>query len=183
MIVLTDQNTILTTPRLNEPAPEFAIQTTHGYKRLIHFRGQWLLLSFHPLDLNDPICTTEILAIAACYQEFRALNCELIGIPTGVTSSHSAWLQIIQQNFDFKIPFPMAEGPVANVSRAYIDGTTNRQAHAVARNSFVIDNNGILRAIVHAPLTKGRSVSEILRSIAALQAPELALPKRYETQC
>ena len=61
-----------TLPRLNEPAPEFDAPTTHGRKKLSDYNGKWLLLFSHPADFT-PVCTTEFMAFAEHYPEFKKL--------------------------------------------------------------------------------------------------------------
>ena len=46
-------------PRLNEPAPEFTAETTHGPLSLASLRGRWVVLFSHPADFT-PVCPTEL---------------------------------------------------------------------------------------------------------------------------
>ena len=48
------------------------------------------------------------------------------------------------------------------------ESPARRQTSAV-RATFVIDDQGILRAMVYYPMTNGRSVDEILRLVQGLQ--------------
>ena len=56
------------------------------------------------------------------------------------------------------------------IGHAYgmIDETS--QNSAGVRATYFIDPEGIIRAITHYPLTIGRSIDEMLRMVAALQA-------------
>lgn len=58
------------------------------------------------------------------------------------------------------------------VARAY--GMLHPGAHtsATVRATFIIDPDGIIRAITWYPMTVGRSVEELLRLVSALQASD-----------
>lgn len=67
-------------PLLGESFPEMTVQTTHGELDLpSHFEGKWFVLFSHPGDFT-PVCTTEFVAFQQRYDEFKGLNCELIGL-------------------------------------------------------------------------------------------------------
>ena len=48
-----------TFPRLNEPAPDFPVKTTHGDRTLSDYKDKWPILFSHPADFT-PVCTTEL---------------------------------------------------------------------------------------------------------------------------
>ncbi len=158
-------------PRLNEPAPSFEAQTTHGPKKLADYRGTWLLLFSHPADFT-PVCTTEFVAFAKHYQEFKALNCELLGLSIDSNFSHLAWMRNIEQNFDVKIPFPVIADLSMKVANAYGMIQPGASDTSTVRATFIIDDKGILRAMVYYPLTNGRSIPEFLRLLQALQTTD-----------
>ena len=80
-----------------------------------------------------------------------------------------AWVRAIEAHFGVAIGFPIVEDPSMAVGRAYgmIDATS--QDSAAVRATYIIDPDGIVRAINIYPHTVGRSVDEILRTVAALQ--------------
>ncbi|NQE45007.1 Peroxiredoxin [ANME-1 cluster archaeon GoMg2] len=56
------------------------VQTTHGRKKLPdEFKGKWVVLFNHPADFT-PVCTTEFVAFQRRFEEFKKLDCELIGL-------------------------------------------------------------------------------------------------------
>lgn len=171
MTLLGKSTTVLNIPRINDPAPFFAIETNRGAKALTDYRGRWLLLSFHPVNLATPICTTELVAFHTHHRDFQSLNCDLLGISVGKQFSHGVWMQSLKINFDIEPSFPMGEDCSMRVARAYGMVRQDTQTCLEARTSFVIDNRGILRAIVYCPANKGRSVVEIVSLIEALQVP------------
>ncbi len=169
-------------PRLNEPAPDFAAKTTHGPRKLSDYKGQWLVLFSHPADFT-PVCTTEFMAFAKHYPEFRKLNCELIGLSIDSYYAHVAWVRNIKEKFGVEIPFPIIEDLSMKVAKDYgmiMPGASDTSA---VRATFIIDDKGVLRAMVYYPMSNGRSIPEFLRLVAALQtsdANKVATPEGWQ---
>ena len=86
-----------TLPLIGEPAPAFSADTTQGRIRFPDdYRGKWVIFFSHPADFT-PVCTTEFMTFAAMQDEFRGLNCELLGLSIDSTYSHIAWLRAIKE--------------------------------------------------------------------------------------
>jgi peroxiredoxin (alkyl hydroperoxide reductase subunit C) len=169
-------------PRLNEPAPNFEAVTTHGNKTLSDYRGKWLVLFSHPADFT-PVCTTEFMAFANHYNEFAALNCDLLGLSIDSIFSHLSWTRNIEEKFGVNIPFPIIEDLSMNVARAYGMVHPGAGDTSAVRTTFIIDDKGVLRAMLYYPMTNGRSVSEILRLVKALQTSDahgVATPENWQ---
>lgn len=154
-------------PLLNEPAPTFKAQTTHGTKTLADFKGSWLVLFSHPGDFT-PVCTSEFVGFAQSIDKFNSLNTKLMGLSIDSLFSHLAWIRDIYQKFNVKITFPIIADSDMKIAKAY---GMNRDAidTQTVRATFVIDPKGVLRAVLHYPMSTGRSVGEILRLVTALQ--------------
>lgn len=155
-------------PRINEPAPDFSAQTTFGPRSLADYRGKWLVLFSHPADFT-PVCTTEFIGFAKAADTFAAMNVELLGLSIDSVFSHLAWVRNIEEKFGVAIPFPIIEDLSMNVARAYGMIHPGASDTSAVRATFVIDDQGILRAMVYYPMTNGRSVDEILRLVQGLQ--------------
>jgi peroxiredoxin (alkyl hydroperoxide reductase subunit C) len=169
-------------PRINEPAPAFEARTTHGMKKLEDYRGKWLVLFSHPADFT-PVCTTEFMAFAQRYPDFQALNTELLGLSIDSYYSHVAWVRNIKERFGIEIPFPIIEDLSMKVARAYGMIHPGAADTSAVRATFIIDPEGILRAMVYYPMTNGRSIDEFLRLVAALQtsdANKVATPESWQ---
>jgi len=160
-----------TLPRLGEKAPEFEAMTTHGKLKLSDFRGSWLVLFSHPADFT-PVCTTEFIAFAKIYDELQKRNVQLLGLSVDSVSSHIAWIRNIEEKFGVKIPFPVIADLDKKVSQLYGMIMPGESKTETARCVFVIDPNGIVRAMIYYPLTTGRNTDEILRLIDALQTTD-----------
>jgi len=158
-------------PRLGMPAPPFQAETTHGTIRLADFAGSWLILFSHPADFT-PVCTTELVAFAQIAPELRKRNVELLGLSIDSTYSHIAWVRAIEQQFKTQIPFPVIADLNKEIATLYGMIMPGESKTETSRCVFVIDPNGILRAMIYYPLTTGRNTDEILRLIDALQTTD-----------
>ena len=158
-------------PRLDEPAPYFEARSTHGTVKLTDFRGKWLVFFAHPADFT-PVCASEFVAFAKRTDEFLTLNCSLLGLSVDSVYSHLAWRESIKQHFQVTIDFPILEDVSMTIARRYGMVQTSAGHTSAVRALFVIDDQGILRAMLWYPLTTGRSVSEVLRLVQALQTAD-----------
>jgi len=85
-------------PLIGEVAPTFAAETTQGHISFTEdHKGKWVIFFSHPADFT-PVCTTEFMTFASMQEEFRALNCELVGLSIDSTFSHIAWLRIRERS-------------------------------------------------------------------------------------
>lgn len=158
-------------PQLNRPAPDFNAPTTHGQKTLQDYRGKWLVLFSHPADFT-PVCTTEFMAFAERHQEFQAIDTELLGLSIDSHYSHIAWVRNIKEKFGVEVKFPIIADLKMDVASAYGMVHPGAADTSAVRATFVIDPEGILRAMVYYPMTNGRSIDEILRLVKALQTSD-----------
>ncbi|MEA3334565.1 MAG: peroxiredoxin [Chloroflexota bacterium] len=158
-------------PRLNEPAPAFEAVTTHGVIQLSDYEGSWLVLFSHPADFT-PVCTTEFVGFAEIFPELQKMNVELLGLSIDSVYSHIAWARNINENLGVEIPFPIIADLDKQVATAYGMIMPGESKVETSRCVFVIDPEGILRAMIYYPLTTGRNMQEILRLITALQTAD-----------
>lgn len=169
-------------PKLNELAPDFQAVTTHGVKSLADYRGKWLILFSHPADFT-PVCTTEFIAFARNHEKFQALGCDLLGLSIDSNFAHIAWVRNIEEKFGVKIPFPIIEDLSMNVAHAYGMIQPGASDTSAVRATFLIDPEGILRAMVYYPMSNGRSIAEFLRLLEALQTSDrhgVATPESWQ---
>jgi len=158
-------------PRLGSPAPSFEAVTTLGTLRLEDFKGSWLILFSHPADFT-PVCTTEFIAFAEIHEDLRQRNVELLGLSIDSVYSHIAWVRNIEEKMGVKVNFPVIADLNKEVATAYGMVMPGESKTETSRCVFVIDPNGIIRAMVYYPLTTGRNMQEIIRLIDALQTSD-----------
>ena len=179
---MTDTITTPAMPRINEPAPAFKARTTHGERSLDDYRGKWLVLFSHPADFT-PVCTTEFMGFAKAADRFQALNCELLGLSIDSVHSHIAWMRSIEEKFGVEIPFPIIDDLSMNVAKAFGMIHPGASDTSAVRATFLIDPDGIVRAMVYYPMSNGRSVDEFVRLLTALQtsdANKIATPENWQ---
>lgn len=165
-------------PTIGEMAPEFGANTTNGYVHFPHdYRGKWVVLFSHPGDFT-PVCTTEFMTFQSMMHEFQAVNAELLGLSVDSNASHIAWIQAIQHDIVFQgwknmeIKFPIIADTAGAIAREYgmiHDAAGNTDA---VRAVFIIDPRGTIRAIMYYPKAVGRNITEIKRTLIALQTSD-----------
>ncbi|HIP85091.1 MAG TPA: peroxiredoxin [Pyrodictium sp.] len=171
----------LQAPSIGEKFPEMEVMTTHGKIKLPdYFAGKWFVLFSHPADFT-PVCTTEFIAFAKRYEDFKKLNTELIGLSIDSTFSHIKWVEWIKEKLGVEIPFPIIADPRGEIAKKL--GLLHAQSatHTV-RAVLIVDPNGVVRAILYYPQELGRNIDEILRMVKGLQVAdkyEAALPANW----
>ncbi len=157
-------------PRLDAPAPYFEGRTTHGFLRLSDFARHWLVFFAHPADFT-PVCASEFVSFSRNSARFAALDCRLLGLSLDSVYAHLAWRESIREHFGISVDFPIMEDLSRDISRRY-GMLHGGGAGSDVRALFIIDPKGILRAMLFYPATTGRSVSEVLRLVQALQSAD-----------
>jgi len=167
-------------PLIGDHLPKLEVQTTQGKMTLPDdFSGKWLVLFSHPADFT-PVCTTEFVSFAKKHEEFRKLNCELIGLSMDQVFSHIKWIEWIEEKLGVEIQFPIIAdtGIVANKLGMIHPGSGTNTVRAV----FIIDPKGVIRLILFYPATIGRNMDEILRVVKAFQVSDqngVAIPANW----
>lgn len=158
-------------PRINEPAPDFNAVTTHGQKKLTDYKGRWLLLFSHPADFT-PVCTTEFIGFTQRFEEFQKRNTDILGVSIDSIFSHLAWVQNIKEKLGVSVPFPIVADLDMKVASAYGMVHPGASDTATVRSVFVIDDKGMIRALIYYPMNAGRNIDEIIRLLDALQTAD-----------
>ncbi|MBP7117426.1 MAG: peroxiredoxin [Candidatus Cloacimonetes bacterium] len=154
-------------PLLGDKFPQMEVVTTRGKMTLPNdMAGKWFVLFSHPADFT-PVCTTEFVAFQKLYDEFRKVNCELIGMSVDQVFSHIKWEEWIQENIGVEIQFPIIAdtGMVANKLGLIHPGKGTNTVRAV----FIVDDKGNIRIIFYYPQELGRNMQEILRAVKGMQ--------------
>lgn len=111
----TDKGMLL----IGSEVPCFKAATTQGAVDFLgDFKGKWVVLFSHPADFT-PVCTTEFVAFARRYEDFKKLNCELIGLSIDQVFSHLKWFQWIKENLGIEIPFPLIADDRGKIAEKY----------------------------------------------------------------
>jgi peroxiredoxin (alkyl hydroperoxide reductase subunit C) len=167
-------------PLIGDKFPEMDVVTTHGVLKLPDaYSGKWLVFFSHPADFT-PVCTTEFVAFQKRFEEFRILNCGLIGLSVDQVFSHMKWTEWIKEALDVEIQFPIIAdtGEVSNILGLIHPGKGTNTVRAV----FIVDPKGVIRAILYYPQELGRNMDEILRMIKGFQTADkhgVAIPANW----
>ena len=167
-------------PLIGDEFPEMTVQTTKGVMDLPEvFKGKWFILFSHPADFT-PVCTTEFVAFQKRYDQLRKLNCELVGFSVDQVFSHIKWEEWIKDNLKIEIDFPIIAdtGTVADTLGLIHPNKGTNTVRAV----FIVDTEGIIRAILYYPQELGRNFDEIVRMVQGLQISDnegVAMPANW----
>ncbi len=124
-----------------KPAPDFALESDAGETvRLSELRGKPVVLYFYPKD-GTPGCTTQACALRDSYDEFRRRGIEILGVSPDGVDSHVGFRE------KYGLPFTLLADTELEVTRAY--GVLREDAPYPDRSTFVIDENGVVTAVLH----------------------------------
>lgn len=154
--------------KIGQKAPDFEAITTFGKISLEDYKGKWLVLFSHPGDFT-PVCTTEMIAFTRAHTYFKDLNTELLGLSVDSNSSHLAWMYDIYCKTGIKVSFPIIADRNGQIARKYGMIANDISNNETVRNVFIIDDRGIIRAILIYPMSVGRFIPELIRIVQALQ--------------
>jgi len=130
------------------------------------YRGKWHVLYWYPLDFTF-VCPTEIRGFQSLLDEFRAQGVEVIGASTDSFYSHKQWFGD-RKVFPQEITHPVVADTNHALSRAFhVLAEDNGIAY---RATVVVDDQGIVRSVSVNDLSVGRSPTEVLRTVQALQS-------------
>ncbi len=154
---------------IGKPAPHFHVEAVNGKGDFIKldlndYKTKWLVLFFYPLDFTF-VCPTEIIGFSKRHDEFKQLNAEILGGSTDSVYSHKAWLKDLGE-----LKYPLFSDITRTVSRDF--GVLLEEKGIALRGTFIIDPEGILRYALYQDSSIGRSITETLRVLEALQTGE-----------
>ena len=164
--------------RINDTAPDFTAQTTHGPIDFHQWMGDgWTVLFSHPKDFT-PVCTTELGAVANLESDFAKRGAKVIGLSVDPVDSHGRWLQDIEDVGGSKVTYPIIADTELKVAKLYdmlaaeegdsCEGRTPAN-NAPVRTVFVIGPDKRIKLTLAYPMTTGRNFDEILRVLDSMQ--------------
>ncbi len=166
------------TLRINQTAPDFTAETTHGTINFHEWIGDgWAILFSHPKDFT-PVCTTELGYMAGLEPEFTKRNCKIIGLSVDPVSNHSKWAADIEETQGHKVNYPMIGDSDLKVAKLYdmlpedvgttSDGRTAAD-NATVRTVFVVGPDKKIKLMLSYPMSTGRNFDEVLRVLDSIQ--------------
>lgn len=172
--------------QIDKKFPHFSLETYNPKKdeitrvSLDDFKKKsWIILFFYPADFTF-VCPTELLDLNKKYKEFKKLKAEVIAVSTDTVYTHKAWIETEQLLSG--ISFSVAADHNGKLSKEL--GIYNEENGMAQRAVFIIDKEGVLRAIEVVADKIGRNASEILRKLKALdfveKNPGLVCPASWD---
>lgn len=166
--------------RINDIAPDFTADTTHGRIRFHEWIGDsYAILFSHPKDFT-PVCTTEFGAVAQLAAEFEKRNTKVMGVSVDSVEDHRKWVKDIEAVAGVPANFPIIDDSSLTVAKLYDmlpaeavlpDGRTAADT-ATVRTVYIIGPDKRVRLTMTYPMSVGRNFAEILRALDAIQATD-----------
>ena len=164
--------------RINDTAPDFTADTTHGPIHFHEWLGDgWGVLFSHPKNFT-PVCTTELGAVAGLEDEFARRNVKIIGISVDPVADHDRWKADIKTATGFDVRYPLIGDSDLKVAKLYTllpadagDSSEGRTPadNATVRSVYLIGPDKKIKLVLTYPMTTGRNFQEILRAIDSIQ--------------
>ena len=154
------------TVKIGDVAPDFTLPGTDSQDyTLSSYRGRPVVLVFYPGD-NTPVCTTQLKSYTASFEDFDALDAQILAISPQSVKSHDDF----SCKHEFK--FPLLADVDKKVIKAYgvwgLKKFMGREYDGILRTTFIIDPKGKVAKVYDKVKTAGHA-EEILKDIKALQ--------------
>ncbi len=152
--------------RVGEAAPGFECPAHDGsVVSLDRLRGRSVVLFFYPRD-ETSICTKEACGFRDSYERFKELQAAVFGVSADGRRSHQAFAG------RHRLPFLLLCDEDRVLRRKF--GVKRLLGLFDGRETFVIDESGIVRHVVRAAFSAGRHVEEALQTLQSLAAKRKA---------
>jgi len=178
--------------RINDRAPDFEADTTHGRIAFHSWLGDsWGILFSHPKDFT-PVCTTELGYLAKLEPEFLKRNAKVIGLSVDPVEDHQRWLGDIKEATGSLPGYPLIGDSDLTVAKLYDmlpadagSTSTGRTAatNQTVRSVFLVAPDKLIKAILVYPMSSGRNFDEVLRLLDSLKltaAHKVATPVNWK---
>lgn len=148
-------------PAVGAAAPAFTLPAQDGKPvSLKDQRGKWVVLYFYPKDFTGG-CTLEAHGFQKALKRFAAANAVVLGVSMDTAESHKDFCA--KEGLNFKL---LAD-ETGEISKAYGSVTNLGVTKLSARNTFLIDPDGIL-AKAFLKVSPAKHSEEVLAAIAQL---------------
>jgi len=180
------------TLRINDTAPDFTADSTHGEISFHDWIGDgYAVLFSHPKDFT-PVCTTELGYMAGLMTDFADRGAKIIGISVDPVENHNKWKVDIQSVTGNKVDYPLIGDSDLKVAKLYdmlpaqagdsSEGRTPADNQTV-RSVFVIGPDKKIKLVLTYPMTTGRNFDEILRALDSIRLTaehQVATPAQWK---
>lgn len=158
-------------------APDFTTAAVLGDGKIVedfnffdYIKDEYAILFFYPLDFTF-VCPSELIALNKQMEAFKQGGVKAVGVSIDSQFTHNAWRNTpVNEGGIGKVGYPLVADINHSVCRSY--GVEHPQAGVALRAAFLIDRDRIVRHQVVNDLALGRSMTELLRVVDALQFHE-----------
>jgi peroxiredoxin (alkyl hydroperoxide reductase subunit C) len=167
-------------PAFIAPAVINGSEIVEGFSNEQYLGKKYVLFFFYPADFTF-VCPTELLAFQEKLKDFDERNVAVVACSVDSKYSHWKWLQTELNQGGIKgVKYPIVSDLSKTISENYDvlagnydysdEGDVTFEGSPMAyRGLFLIDKKGIVRHQTVNDMPLGRSVSETLRMVDALQ--------------
>jgi peroxiredoxin Q/BCP len=150
-------------PTSGNQAPAFSLPNQEGAQvSLDQFKGKWVVLYFYPKDFTSG-CTIEAHNFQRDIDKYTQKNAVIVGVSVDNVDSHKSFCT--KEGLNFKL---LADSNHAVVEKYGSIMEYNGMILA-ARNTFLIDPNGVIRKVYLKVGPQGHS-EEVLADLQQLQS-------------
>ena len=107
-------------------------------------------------------------AVAAIYDDIKALDVDVLAVSTDSRFSHKIWQEEeLSKMVPGGVPFPMLEDRAGRIGKVY--GVYDEEGGVNIRGRFLIDPDGVIQAMEILTPPVGRNEEELIRQVKAYQ--------------
>jgi peroxiredoxin Q/BCP len=149
---------------IGDRAPDFDLPTDTGRVSLSALKGRTVVLFFYPKD-DTPGCTTENIEFSAAKPDFDAAGAVLVGVSKDSATKHGKFRAkhglTVELGSD-------ADSDVIERYGAWVQKSLyGREYMGIDRSTWLIDGEGVIRAIWRKVKVKGHA-AQVLAAAKAL---------------
>ena len=154
----------MTDLNIGDRAPDFDLPTDTGRVSLSALKGRTVVLFFYPKD-DTPGCTTENIEFSAAKPDFDAAGAVLVGVSKDSATKHGKFRAkhglTVELGSD-------ADSDVIERYGAWVQKSLyGREYMGIDRSTWLIDGEGVIRAIWRKVKVKGHA-AQVLAAAKAL---------------
>ena len=158
----------MATSLINTQILAFKAQAYHSGKFIevteASLTGKWSAVVFYPADFTF-VCPTELGDLADNYATFQKMGIEIYAVSTDTHFTHKAWHDA--SDTIKKIQYPMIGDPTGSITRNF--GVMIEEEGLALRGTFLINPEGVIKAMEVNDLGIGRSAADLIRKAQAAQ--------------
>ena len=147
-------------PAAGTPAPNFSLSSQEGTPVSLHdYKGKWVVLYFYPKDMTQG-CTIEAHNFQRDLAQYQQKDAVILGVSVDSVDSHKEFCS--KESLSFKLLADTNK----EVTKEY--GSLAANNMVAARNTFLIDPNGVIRKVYEKVKPQQHS-EEVLAELGTLK--------------